>query len=437
MKRIIDAQLINWKNSSRRKPLIVRGARQIGKTWSIEHFGKTSFKHFYKIDLEKRPDLHFIFEGNLDPHFIISQLELHLNTSINIEESLLFFDEIQACPRALLSLRYFYEDLPQLHVIAAGSLLEFALDKISFPVGRIQFAQMEPLSFSEYLMAIGKSLLANKINEAPVVLPPAVHNLLISELRNYMFIGGMPECVQAYIKSKSMLEAFKVQDEIIESYRQDFSKYTPRANRTCLNMILENAAQQVGEQGMYSKMAEGFSNPTIHKNFDLIAQGRLIHKIPSTDPSGLPMGAGANIKKFKTLVLDIGLMQRLCHLSVAHEIKHEDLLAMYKGKLAEQFVGQELRILQNSNLYYWARTARSSNAEVDFLVQKESKIHPVEVKSGKGGSLKSLHLFLDKYKECGEGYVLYSGPYAELPEKKLCFLPLYYCSHLAKNDALL
>ena len=433
MKRLAEEQFKAWQCAKRRKPLIVRGARQIGKTWSIAQFGKTQFSNFVKIDLEKRSDLHPIFDGDLSPEHLISQLELALNVTITTGDSLVFFDEIQSCPRALMSLRYFYEDLPDLHVVAAGSLLEFALEEIPFPVGRVQFLNMYPLNFYEFLLATGKTKLAEKITQKPEKLPTVIHDKIMGSLRDYFFVGGFPEAVKAYCESKSTLEAFRVQKEILISYQHDFAKYATRADKTCLNMILENAAQMVGEQNKYSKLADGFSNPTIRRSFDLLCMAKLLNKIPATQPK-IPLSAGANVKKFKTTLVDIGFMQSLSQLSVAQEIKHKDLLDIYRGKLAEQFIGQELRITQDCELFYWAREARSSNAEVDYLIKRQEEILPLEVKSGKGGSLRSLRLMLDQNPECPQGLVLYSGEYAELPEQNITFLPLYYAGQLNESN---
>ena len=429
MLRSITDKLLKWKMRHRRKPLIVRGARQIGKTWSIEEFGRANYSSMYKIDFEKLRSIHAVFAENLDPRRIVEQLEIILNAKIDINNTLIFFDEIQACPRALMSLRYFYEELPELHIIAAGSLLDFILKDSSFPVGRVQFLNMYPCTFYEFLCATGKNLAAEKLLAPPIKLPAATHELLLNELKKYFFIGGMPEVIKTYIENGSMLEAFEVQAEIIDSYRQDFSKYAPRADKRCLDMVLNNLSAMVGEQLKYSKLAEGFSNQTIHKAFDLLEQARVIIKICSTIP-GFPLGAGVNNKKFKAAMLDLGLMQSLAHLPVNREIQQTDLLAIFRGKLAEQFVAQELTASKNREVYYWSRTARGSAAEVDFILAVDEHIIPIEVKSGKGGSLRSLHLMLETYPNCPEGLVLYSGNFAECPEQKLKFIPLYYAGML-------
>lgn len=431
MKRLAEKQLLEWKDSQRRKPLIIRGARQVGKTWLVENFLAPHFESFVKIDLEKRRDLHSYFAGNLDPKNILAYLELEAGRILP-GRTLLFFDEIQACPRAIMALRYFYEQMPELHVLAAGSLLEFAFGEISIPVGRVQYLPVYPMTFYEYLLAWDKETMAEHTLAQPNTVDPTIQKTILQELRNYFFVGGMPECVKTFRDSASLVETFAVQSEILDSYRDDFSKYQPRIDTACLDAVFLGVARSIGEQLKYTHLNERHSGQMNHKAFDLLARARVIHKIPTCDPSGLPLGATANPKKFKAALLDIGLLQRLCQVPVELELKQENLLAMYRGRLAEQFVAQELLAYRGPELFYWVREARGSNAEVDYLVAREGKIYPIEVKSGTGGSLKSLHLMLDKYPNCPQGLVLYSGPYKELPDQKLTFLPLYGTAALGK-----
>ncbi len=424
MKRFLEKQLIEWKDSQRRKPLILRGARQVGKTWLVENVLADEFDSFVKIDLEKRRDLHLHFESNLDPRSLLSHLELAAGRIIP-GKTLLFLDEIQACPRAITALRYFYEEIPELHVIAAGSLLEFAFGEISIPVGRVQYMHIYPMTFYEYLLAVGKEPMAEYSRTPPDGVDEPVQKMILEELRRFFFVGGMPECVKTWRDSKSMVETFQVQSEIIESFRDDFSKYKPHANTACLDAVFLNSARSVGKQLKYTKLNDGHSGQSNRKAFDLLVKARVLHKIPSCDPSGLPLGATANQKKFKASMLDIGLMQRICQVPVELELQQENLLAMYRGKLAEQFVAQELLAWHGPDLFYWARESRGSSAEVDFLVVFDGEIFPIEVKSSAGGSLKSLHLMLGKYSNCPGGLVLYGGVYKRLEEQRLEFFPLY------------
>jgi len=434
MKRFIQKKLLEWKNFSRRKPLIVRGARQVGKTYSIQKFGNEFFNNLLTVDLERNRNLHGIFSANLDPDGILSELEIFLNEKIIPGKSLLFFDEIQSCPRAIMALRYFYESHPELHVIAAGSLLEFAMCEISFPVGRIQFLDMYPMTFPEYLIAIKRDEAANVVLSEPKSVPDSIHRLLLDELKKYCFIGGMPESVQVFIDTKSLKESFAVHNELCESFRHDFSKYTPRIGSDCLDSVLAGVARHVGQQIIYTNLAEGFSHPTLKRAFDTLCKARVISKVSSASPSGLPLEATASQKKIKAIMIDIGIWQHLCGINIAKEYPKTDLLSIYQGSMAEQYVGQEILATQNSALYYWARSAKSSTAEVDYLVVIDGRIIPVEVKSGAAGRLRSLHLLLNSFPNCPYGIVFSSAPYSELPEQRLKFYPLYYAYSMANSD---
>ena len=432
MQRLIEEKLIDWKNSGRRKSLLVRGARQVGKTYSIQKFGREFFDNLLMVDLEKNRDWHSIFSGNLDPHRIISELEIFLNEKVRPGKSLLFLDEIQSCPRAIMALRYFYESIPELHVIAAGSLLEFAMSEISFPVGRIQFLDMYPMTFAEYLLAIGRDEAADVVMSKPKPISQAIHKLLMDELKKYCFVGGMPESVKAYVNSKSLKESFLVHRELCDSFRHDFSKYSPRANSNCIDAVLTEVARHVGQQIIYTHLAEGFTHPTIKKAFYTLAKARVIKKVVSASPSGLPLGAMISSKKFKALMVDVGIWQHLCGINVTTEYPKTDLLSIYQGAMAEQFVGQEIMVAQDSDLYYWARKVRSSTAEVDYLSVINGKIIPIEVKSGAAGRLRSLHLLLKSYPNCPFAIVFSSAQFSEISEQRLKFFPIYFAFSAAK-----
>ena len=425
MRRFIDDELLRWQDGKRRKPLILRVARQVGKTWSLKEFGKQRFESLALVDLERNPPLRRLFDGDLNAARICSDLEVLIRQKIIPGKTLLFFDEIQASPRAITALRYFYEEMPELHVVAAGSLLEFALKEASFPVGRIQFLNLYPLCFAEYLEAIGNPAAAKAVLGNPAEISPAVHELLRDELKRYFFIGGMPAAVEAYRENCSLKDAFEVQGEIAESYRMDFAKYTPQVDRYCLGSVFTSLAQRVGQQIKYSRLGEGYSNLILKKAFDALCLAQVARRIPSVDPSGIPLGTSASAKIFKALMLDMGLMRYLSGMPDDIEYAREDLLAIYRGAMAEQFVGQEMLVSQKGKLYYWNRPAKNSSAEVDYLAVIDGKIHPIEVKSGATGSLKSLHLFLGSYPECGKALVFSDRPYADLPEQKITFMPLY------------
>ena len=427
MWRLIEKDLLDWVDYPRRKPLILRGARQTGKTWSVQWLGEERFGgRIHRVDLERNPDWHRVFEGNLDAARMLSELEILLNERIEGGRDLLFIDEIQSCPRAIAALRYFYEEMPELHVVAAGSLLDFALADISFPVGRVQFLEMNPLTFREFLVATGKTSMAEVLSRRPAALPESVHGALMRELRDYMLVGGMPEAVVRHAATKSVDEAFQVQKELVASYREDFSKYAPKADKRCISAVFANVANSVGSVIKYSKLAEGFSAPTIRKAFDLLCMARVISKVRSSSPSGIPLSASASEKRFKALVVDIGLMRGLAGVSPDEILERNQLLAIYQGALAEQFVGQELRACWGVDPYFWKREAKSSLAEVDFLISTNGVVKPIEVKSGSSGSLRSLHLLLQTYPNCPKGYVFSDRPYGEIEDQGLVFLPLYY-----------
>jgi predicted AAA+ superfamily ATPase len=297
MERDILEKLQNWKASTRRKPLILSGARQVGKTFSVLEFGKQYYKKVHLINFEKNPKWKEVFESDLDAHRIIDELEILLKSTINSEDELVFFDEIQNCQKALMSLRYFYEQLPQIHLIAAGSLLEFALKNISFPVGRVQTLEMLPMSFSEFIRACGKEKVYKIIQAHPAKLSSIIHETILEDVFTYFFVGGMPEAVKYYSESGKMAEVFKIHSDLLYTYSQDFSKYSPSVNRDCLNMVLSASGKSSGKQIKYSQLASGFSNPTIKSAFTALANARLLRKVKATSPSGLPLEAGANEKK--------------------------------------------------------------------------------------------------------------------------------------------
>ena len=431
MKRLITQKLIEWSNNPKRKPLLLRGARQVGKTFSVKEFGEKFFKgNLHLVDLEKHPEWCSIFQKDLGPTRIVNELELILNTKINLKKDIVFFDEIQSCPRALLSLRYFYEDLPELRIIAAGSLLEFAFSEISFPVGRVQTLTMYPMNFVEFLLATGKDLIANKLLEGKISFSTPVHEMLLEELKKYFFVGGMPEAVLTFVETGKLQSAFEVHRDLLLTFRNDFSKYGKFTDTKCLDTVLLSAARYVGSQIKYSKLGNGCSTYLIKRALEILTDIKVLHKVPAVSQVGVPLAAFASTKKFKIIFLDVGLFQSLAGIPVDFEFRKNNLLDIYNGMLAEQFVGQELLANGKEGLYYWSRENKSSNAEIDFLIIDKGEIKPIEVKSGAAGRLKSLHLFLKTIPEVKWGYVLQQKEYGELPGHKLKFLPLYSAGNL-------
>ncbi|MBI4703730.1 MAG: ATP-binding protein [Deltaproteobacteria bacterium] len=426
-----------WSRSPRRKPLLVRGARQIGKTWAVLDFGRRAFAAaVHHVDLELRRDAHDAFGDDLTARRVLSALEVRLGARILPGRDLLFLDEIQACPRAITALRYLHEQVPGLHVIAAGSLLDFALRDYSFPVGQIEHLAMYPMTFVEFLEAMGMSVGVEIVRAGPQPQPEPAHAVLLDQLRQYLFVGGMPEAVQAYADTHSLLEAARVQRNLIESYRDDFGKYAPRADKQCMNVVLDSLARGVGQQVKLAPLARGYSDGAIRHAVDVLARARVVTRVPGASPAGLPLGASASGRRFKAIMVDVGLMQRLSGMPLEVEYAKKDLLGIYRGALAEQFVGQELLASLGSQaagggIYYWAREAKSSTAEVDYLVASGGRVRPIEVKSGPAGRLRSMRLLLEQHPHCAPGLVLSPAPYAELPEQRLKFVPLYFAGSLA------
>lgn len=432
MERYIISELIKWVHRDRRKPLLLRGARQVGKTWLVENLAENSFNSFIKIDFEENPDIRSLFDGELDPDKICAEIEIRTGQDIVESKTLLFFDEIQACPRAIMALRYFYEKKPALHVIAAGSLLEFVFGEISFPVGRIQSLEIHPMNYSEFLLASGNKKAAELCYQPIQNISDTIHNYLIEQLRIYWLVGGMPECVRVYIKTKSIKKAIEVQDEIIETYRMDFNKYRPKTDIECLNTVFSGLAGKVGQQIKYTTFSTDYSIPTLKKAFESLLMARIAKKVKAVPSPALPLEYHASDKKFKSIFLDIGLMNRVMGIDYSNALNNQNLLSVYKGQLAEQFVGQEFISASQSPLFYWSRSAKSSSAEIDFLLSQNGDITPVEVKDGPAGKLRSLHRYIDTYKP-KKAMVFYAGNVGEIDEQKIHFLPLYYAYSFAMN----
>jgi predicted AAA+ superfamily ATPase len=407
IKRNIDNVLLSWKTDPDRKPLLIRGARQAGKSSSIEQFG-THFEHFITVNFEKNKNLQTLFDGDLDVKEICLKLSVQFKTPVVPEKTLLFFDEIQTCPNAIMSLRYFYEDYPELHIIAAGSLLEFALEELpTFGVGRIDSLFMYPFSFQEFMLACGEELLWNEVCKSSPEKPlfPVFHEKCLDLLKKYLIIGGMPEAVSNFLKNNDILQVQKVLDRLISSFQNDFAKYKKKLPSLLLREVFEAIVKQAGGKFIYSKAAET-SQYNIKQAVNMLIMAGLVIPVVSSSANGIPLGAEANHQKSKMLLLDTGIFQRLLNLELSDFLFSNDFEVINKGCIAEQFAGLEL--IKNSspytseNLYFWTREKEKSQAEVDYLIQSNGKIIPIEVKSGKSGKMQSMHLFLaEKQAEYG------------------------------------
>ena len=404
MKRKLYTSLVRWKDGPGRKPSIVRGARQVGKTWLVREFGKHNFESFFEINFELKPDFKSCF-NDIDPNAIIQKIELTANVALTPGKTLLFLDEIQECPAAIKSLRYFYENYPTLHICAAGSLLEFLgeSDTISIPVGRVQNFYLFPLSFAEFLYACNEIKLHDFLVKLTVneTIPEPVHLKCINLLKLYLYTGGMPEAVSNWLQTKKLQKIDEIYQALIQNYRQDFGKYGKKINAEILETVFNKAPGVIGTKLKYTNISRDFQSLEIKKALSLLFKANILYKINTTSGSGLPMLAHTRENKFKLLMLDVGLLQNLMGISKETYLS-DNLLGVYKGMIAEQFVGQQLLALQKSfhepSLFYWQREAKGSEAEVDYLYQYGEKILPLEVKAGSTGSLKSLRIFLAEKK---------------------------------------
>lgn len=420
-------ELVAWKLKPNRKPLILNGARQVGKSWLVQKFGEDYFeKRVITINFEKRRDLHIIFKTNFDVNRILLELEFALGLKFDVGNDLLFFDEIQACSEALGSLRYFYEDKQALHLIAAGSLLDFEFRNQPFPVGRVDVMNLHPMTFYEFLLARKKETIANLLNEKPSVLPEIVSTILNEEINNYFIIGGMPECVQHFIDNQDFLGVQEIQDNLLYSYEQDFKKYKPMVDGDALNDILEKSALLISNQIIYTHLSDRFSSPTIKKGVEVLRTARLLNSVQNVSIAGLPLTPSG--KQFKLYHLDIGLLLRKSNLSFQDVYLKKNLTAAFNGMLAEQFVAQQIIASQKEELNYWARTSPGSSAEVDFVIVRDGKIIPIEVKSGKNGSLKSLHYLLEHNLHIDSAIIFSNAPLGV--QEKLNFIPIYWAGRL-------
>ncbi|OGV50852.1 MAG: hypothetical protein A3F46_02480 [Legionellales bacterium RIFCSPHIGHO2_12_FULL_42_9] len=411
MDRDIEKELVYWKGQETRMPILLRGARQVGKSYVVEKFGREHFNNnILIVNFELQPELCACFDS-LNPLGIIQKLSILMRRKIEPNKTLLFLDEIQDCPNAIRALRYFKEQLPELHIIGAGSLLEFTLNDAKFriPVGRVQSLYLKPLSFKEYLSGLGDFAFREMIELADLKKPveSVYHSILLQQIRTYMGLGGMPSVLNAYLASENIalgamsrtydLEQCRVQQAtLLSSYRQDFGKYANHTQIKHLQRVFEKTPGMVGDHFKYSKVDPDIRSCLIKSALELLENAGLVYPIYSTAASGIPLITLINEKKFKILFLDVGLMVFASRVPV--EWLLADIILLNRGAIAEQFVGQELLAYsakyEQGSLYFWCREKKSSMAEVDFINTVGSQIIPIEVKAGSTGQLKSLHLLM-------------------------------------------
>lgn len=399
MQRECFEQLIEWKNSSRRKPLIVEGARQVGKTWLVKEFGNSHYQNCIYINFEQEKKLQGLFEQDLNPKRIIETLQLYANKSITPNDSLLFFDEIQAAPSGITSLKYFYENAPEYHVIAAGSLLGMSVHTgESFPVGKVNFLQMHPMSFVEFLKAIGKEQLANALlNQRWDILHP-FHDELCKALKQYLVVGGMPEVVKEFAERRNFNDVQEIQRDILDSYERDFSKHAPINELPRIRQVWESVPVQLAKENkkfIYGLLREGARAKDYELAINWICDAGLLLKNNRIIKPELPLCHYVESDIFKLYLVDVGLLSALSNLRPEIILEGNRIFTEYKGALTEQFVHQQLVQNKYEGVYYW--TNDRSTAEVDFVIQKDGEVVPIEVKAETNVHAKSFKLFCEKY----------------------------------------
>ncbi len=398
--RNIDSALVEWKDDRFRKPMLLRGARQTGKTTAVRNFAKL-FDSFVELNFERNKLLPGIFEDDLDVRRIVRQIEGIMRKRIVPGRTLLFLDEIQMCPRAISALRYFYEEMPELHVIATGSLLEFVFDKIKdFGVGRIRNAFIYPFSFAEFAEATGDGILVEHMREATFGRPLSEleHSMLLERMKTYVIVGGMPAAVGAYVQTQSYLDVARMHTDIMTTLKSDFGKYDEKVPSARIRNAFASVVAQTGGKFVYSNSNLELSYRQAKEATDLLELSKLIVKVASCHANGIPLGGDVNPKSSKFMLLDTGLYMHECQLDIADLISRPPADFINKGRLAEMLVGLELLksydAFTDSELFYWHREAANSTAEVDYLVQHNGAVLPVEVKAGTRGAMKSLHMLM-------------------------------------------
>ncbi len=403
LKRTLEQDLLNWKGVKERRPLVLRGARQVGKSFLIREFARHHFSDFVEINFEKHPELKALFKST-DVKKIVKGLSQWSNQEIVPEKSLLFIDEIQESPQALLALRYFFEELPHLHVVAAGSLLDFLLreqpEELRIPVGRIEYKYLHPLSFKEFLLATQQSGLLAAIADMKVDAPllPLLHEKALQQIEIYLRVGGMPAAVSAYEQSPENFRFREIQAAMTQTYREDFLKYQSRVDKDIIETVFRKLPLFATKKFKYVDLASDTQSRAIKAVLELFDRARVISKVFATAANGLPFDAESDVDRFKFIFIDCGLMAQMQQIPVSPQ-QGFNLDLVNSGALAEQFVGQELLLLLESydepRLYCWHRESKSSKAEVDYVIADRGQVIPVEVKAGKTGRLKSLRIFME------------------------------------------
>lgn len=450
IQRNIDVELLEWKDNPMRKPLLLRGARQVGKSSAVRHFGK-EFQFFAEVNFERHKTVKTFFQGDIDIRLIVQKIAIYINVPIEEGKTLLFLDEIQECPEAIMALRFFKEDYPGLHVIAAGSLLEFTLQELpTFGVGRIHTLFMYPMTFDEFLNANNENGLISIKRQADSQHPldAAFHEKLIEYFRIYLLVGGMPEAVLAWIKTHNFNQCSHIQEDIILTYEDDFSKYKKRVSPDLLRTTLHGICHQPGEKITFKQISTDYRSSQIREAVRLLTLAGLVVPVIATSGNGIPLDAEANEKNMKILLLDSGLLLSVLQLegNLAQHLVElimtgspQDLVN--KGGLVEMVAGLELLrnkpCVQRQKMFYWEKSGNSI-AEIDYLDTFHLKVTPIEIKSGTQGGMKSLWQFMREKRlteaiRCSFenfGEFTYTDPQADNAERHITIIPLYALENL-------
>jgi uncharacterized protein len=398
MKRTLYTSLLKWKNAQNRKPLILQGARQVGKTWLMKEFGKNEFDQVVYLNFESSERLKSLFASDFDIKRIVSIIEIEAGHKIQPDKTLLIFDEIQEASKGLTALKYFCEEAPEYYIITAGSLLGISLQKnTSFPVGKVDFLRMYPLSFFEFLENAGHSLLKEHLETQNWKVIEPFHDKLVELLRLYYFIGGMPEAVNQYIQQSDLTEVRAIQDKILIGYENDFAKYAPVEIVPKIRLVWHTLISQLAKENkkfIYGQIKKGARAKDFETAINWLSDAGMVVKAGIVKTPTIPLHAYVDMDVFKLFLLDIGLLNALAKIDPKILLEKNNILTEFKGALTEQFVAQQLKI--SHDLYYW--TASNATAEIDFLIQSQNEIIPIEVKAEENLKSKSLKLFAEKYK---------------------------------------
>ena len=399
MKRKILQHLYSWKTQSKRKPLILMGARQVGKTFALKKFGEQEYTNTIYLNFENNPRLYKLFESSLDPKVILKSLTIEMNSEIVEGKTLIIFDEIQECPNALNSLKYFCENSPEQHIIAAGSLLGVKLEHVKgFPVGKVQFLTLYPLSFFEFLEALNETRLINFIEEQKIIapLPENIHEKLLTYFKEYLFIGGMPESISEYIDTQNVYKVREIQTSILNAYALDFAKHSPKEQIMKINQIWSSIPNQLAKENkkfIYSAIRTGARAKEFEISLQWLIEAGLIFKTSLITTPKIPLSAYTNINAFKIYLGDVGLLGAMSNLSPKAILQENELFQEFRGAIIENYVAQEL-VHSNFPLFYWTSEGK---AELDFIIEENGLIYPLEVKSGNSSKKKSLRVYGDIY----------------------------------------